>query len=68
MPGLRDALVYFPFAVSSAVIGTSEDFDAGPFGTFSVLDENTAVLWSIGYLALALGIAVLAIRRAQITQ
>ena len=69
VPALRDTLIFFPFSVSGAVLGTTEalDTDTG-FGTFPVLDADTAVLWSIGYLVLALSIASVAAWRAQITQ
>ena len=69
VPALRDVLVFFPFSVSSAVIATTEAFDPDTsFGTFPVLDADTAVVWSIGYLVVALAIASLAAWRAQITQ
>lgn len=69
VPGLRDVLVYFPFSVSGAVIGTTEEFEASTaFGEFPVMDADTAVMWSAGYLVLALAIASLSAWRAQITQ
>jgi len=42
--------------------------EGGGFGSVQTLDANTAVLWSLGYLVVALAIASLAARRAQITQ
>lgn len=69
VPGLRDVLVYFPFSVSGAVIGTTEAFEASTaFGDFPVMDPDTAVVWSVGYLAVALTVASVAAWRAQITQ
>ncbi len=69
VPGLRDVLVYFPFSVSGAVIGTTEAFEADTsFGEFPVLAADTAVVWSVGYLVIALTIATFAAWRAQITQ
>ena len=65
---LRDVLMYFPFSVSGAVIATTEELDSGGFGSVPVLDPDTAVLWSITYLVLALAVASLAAWRAQITQ
>lgn len=67
VPILRDALMYFPFSVSGAVIATDE-LGGGGFGSVATLDPNQAVLWSVGYLVLALAIAAIAARRAQITQ
>jgi ABC-type transport system involved in multi-copper enzyme maturation permease subunit len=68
VPALRDALVYFPFSVAGAVVATSDELGSGGFGSMPTLDPNEAVLWSIGYLALALAIAVASAWRAQITQ
>jgi ABC-type transport system involved in multi-copper enzyme maturation permease subunit len=69
VPGLREVLVYFPFSVSGAVIGTTESFEASTaFGEFPVLAADTAVVWSLGYLLLALLVASLSAWRAQITQ
>ena len=69
VPGLRDILIYFPFSVSGAVIGTTETFEANTsFGTFPVMAADTAVVWSIGYLVIALAVASFAAWRAQITQ
>ena len=68
VPILRDALVYFPFSVSGAVIATTDEFDDGGFGSVPTLDPDQAVLWSLGYLALALTIASISAWRAQITQ
>lgn len=68
VPVLRDGLVYFPFSVSGAVIATTDELDGGGFGSVPTLDPDQAVLWSLGYLAVALTIASLAAWRAQITQ
>jgi ABC-2 type transport system permease protein len=69
VPGLREILVYFPFSVSGALIGTTEAFEtSSAFGTFPVMDPDTALVWSIGYLVVALTIASFAAWRAQITQ
>jgi ABC-2 type transport system permease protein len=68
VPALREILIYFPFSVSSALIGTSDELASSSFGTFQVLDADTAVVWSVGYLVIALAIASLAAWRAQITQ
>ena len=68
VPGLRDILVYGPFSVSGAVINTTDQFDSDNFGEFPVLDADTALVWSIGYLVVALAIASLSAWRAQITQ
>ena len=68
VPGLRDILIYFPFTVSSSVVATSEELDLSGFESFPVLDADTALLWSFGYLVIALAIASFAAWRAQITQ
>jgi ABC-2 type transport system permease protein len=69
VPTLDEALAYFPFSVSSAVIATTDELTEGGFGsTIYTLDADTAVVWSVGYIVLALAIASLAARRAQITQ
>lgn len=68
VPILRDGLAYFPFSVSGAVIATSDELGSGGFGSVPTLDPDQAVLWSLGYLVLALAIASIAARRAQITQ
>lgn len=68
VPVLRDALPYFPFSVAGAVVPAAEGLGDGGFGTGTTLDSDTAVVWSVGYLAMALVIASLAARRAQITQ
>ena len=69
VPALREILLYFPFSVSSAVIASRDTFEANTsFGTFPVLDADTAVLWSLGYLVVALTVAAIAAWRAQITQ
>jgi ABC-2 type transport system permease protein len=68
VPVLQDALVYFPFSVSGALVASTEAMDSGGFGAVQTLDANAAVLWSLGYLVVALAIASLAARRAQITQ
>jgi len=68
VPMLRDVLVYFPFSVAGAVVPTTEDLGGGGFGNMTTLDSDTAVLWSIGYLVVALAIASIAAWRTQITQ
>jgi hypothetical protein len=69
VPTLDEVLAYFPFSVSSAVIATTDELAEGGFGdAVSTLDADTAVLWSLGYIAVALLVASLAARRAQITQ
>ena len=69
VPTLDEVLAYFPYSVSSAVIATTDELTEGGFGdAVSTLDADTAVLWSIGYIAVALLVASLAARRAQITQ
>jgi len=69
VPALREVLLYFPFSVSSAVIATTDAFEADTtFGTFPVMDADSAVVWSVGYLVVALAVASLAAWRAQITQ
>ena len=69
VPGLRDILIYGPFSVSGAVIGTTDEFEASTaFGEFPVMGPDAAVVWSVGYLVLALAIASVSARRAQITQ
>ena len=69
VPTLDEVLMYFPFSVSSAVIATTDEMTQGGFGdSVPTLDANTAVLWSIGYIAGALLLACLAARRAEITQ
>ncbi len=68
VPMLRDVLLYFPFSVASAVVPATDGLGDSGFASVSTLDSDTAVLWSIGYLALALVIASVAAWRAQITQ
>jgi ABC-type transport system involved in multi-copper enzyme maturation permease subunit len=68
VPMLQDALVYFPFSVSTAVVASSGELEVSGFASVAVLDADTAVLWSVGYLALALVIASVSAWRAQITQ
>ena len=69
VPTLDEVLAYFPYSVSSAVIATTDELTEGGFGdAVSTLDADTAVLWSIGYIAVSLLVASLAVRRAQITQ
>jgi len=68
VPLLRDVLVYFPFSVAGAVVPTTEGFGDGGFGAVTTLDSDTAVLWSMGYLVVALAVASIAAWRAQITQ
>jgi ABC-2 type transport system permease protein len=68
VPLAREVLPYFPFNVAGAVVATSDDFGGGGFVDFMPLDSDTALMWSVGYLVLALTIATLAAWRAQITQ
>jgi ABC-2 type transport system permease protein len=68
VPLLRDALVYFPFSVANAVVPTTDELGTGGFGNVPTIDPDTAVLWSAGYLVLALVVASAAMWRAQITQ
>ncbi|MEX1295825.1 MAG: hypothetical protein AB1Z67_06620 [Candidatus Limnocylindrales bacterium] len=69
VPTLDEALMYFPFAVSSAVIATTDELTEGGFGdAVPTLDADVALLWSVGYIAGALLLAAVAARRAQITQ
>ncbi len=69
VPTLDEILQHFPFAVSSAVIATTDEMTQGGFGdSVPTLDANTAVLWSVGYIVGALLLAAWAARRAQITQ
>ena len=68
VPLAREVLPYFPFNVAGAVVSTSESFGGTGFSDFAPLDSDTAILWSLGYLALALAIASVAAWRAQITQ
>jgi ABC-2 type transport system permease protein len=68
VPLLRDVLIYGPFSVAGAVVPTTEEFGTGGFGDLPTLDADAAVLWSVGYLVLALAIASIAAWRAQITQ
>jgi hypothetical protein len=68
VPLLRDALVYFPFSVAGAVVPATDDLGMSGFGTVPTLDSDTALVWSVGYLVVALTIASVAAWRAQITQ
>jgi hypothetical protein len=68
VPTLQDALAYFPFSVSTAVVATTPELESSGFASVATLDANTAVLWSLGYLVVALTIASVAAWRAQITQ
>jgi hypothetical protein len=68
VPMLRDMLVYAPFGVASAVVATTETLGTGGFGAVPTLDPDTAVVWSAGYLSVALTLASVAAWRAQITQ
>lgn len=68
VPTLRDVLVYFPFSVSGAVVAAGDELAGSGFGSMATLDADTAVLWSVGYLVIALAVASVAAWRAQITQ
>ncbi len=68
VPMLRGVLIYGPFGVAGAVVPTTEELGTGGLGVVPTLDPDTAVLWSLGYLVVALAIATLAAWRAQITQ
>jgi hypothetical protein len=68
VPLARDVLPYFPFSVANAVVSTAEGFDDGGFGTVTTIDSDTAILWALGYLVVAVAVASLAAWRAQITQ
>ena len=69
VPTLDEALMYFPYAVSSAVIASTDELTEGGFGdSVPTLDADVALLWSVGYIVGALLLASLAARRAQITQ
>ena len=67
VPLADEVLPYFPFNVAGAVVATADEFGDG-FGGLVPLDSHTALLWSAGYLVVALAIAALSARRAQITQ
>jgi hypothetical protein len=68
VPLLRDVLAYGPFSVAGAVVSTTDELSSSGFGSVPTLDADTAVVWSVGYLVLALVIASAAAWRAQITQ
>lgn len=69
VPTLDETLMYFPYAVASAVIATTDELTEGGFGdSVPTLSADVAVIWSIGYIVGALVLASLAARRAQITQ
>ncbi len=67
VPLAGDVLPYFPFNVASAVVATPDEL-GDSFAGLVPLDSGTALLWSVGYLVLALTIATLSAWRAQITQ
>jgi len=70
IPPLTDVLPYFPLNVATAVVGDADGFgDGGGFGGGqTTIDGEQAVVLAIVYTLIALGIAVLATWRAQITQ
>ncbi|MFO7531901.1 MAG: hypothetical protein R6W93_05530 [Candidatus Limnocylindrales bacterium] len=67
VPLAGEVLPYFPFNVAGSVVATAGEFGDG-FGGLVPLDSDSALLWSVGYLVLALAIATLGAWRAQITQ
>jgi ABC-2 type transport system permease protein len=67
VPLAGHVLPYFPFNVAGSVVATAGEFGDG-FGGAVPLDSDSALLWSVGYLVLALAIATLGAWRAQITQ
>jgi hypothetical protein len=68
VPLAREVLPYFPFSVANALVSPLEGLGDGGFGTIAQIDSETALVWTIGYLVLALAIASLSAWRAQITQ
>lgn len=69
VPTLDEVLQFFPYAVSSAVIASTDELTEGGFGDqAATLDADVALIWSVGYIVMALVLASLAARRAQITQ
>ncbi len=68
VPLAREVLPYFPFNVANAVVSTADGFGDGGFGSTVAISSDTAIVWSVGYLAIAVAIASLAAWRAQITQ
>ena len=68
VPLANDVLPYFPFSVASAVVSTADGFGDGGFGTTASLDSETAIVLAVAYLVIALAVAAISARRAQITQ
>jgi ABC-type transport system involved in multi-copper enzyme maturation permease subunit len=68
VPIANEVLPYFPFNVANAVVSTADGFGDGGFGSTTSIDSDTAILWAVGYLVIALAVASLAAWRAQITQ
>lgn len=68
VPLANDVLPYFPFRVSNAVVASAGGFGDGGFGSTQQIDSDGAVVLAIGYLVVALAVASLSARRAQITQ
>jgi ABC-2 type transport system permease protein len=65
VPGIHDVLPYLPFNVAQAVVGSVEGMGSG--GSTVRLDSTTALLVSGLYMLLAVGIAAVALWRADIT-
>jgi ABC-2 type transport system permease protein len=67
VPMFRGVLVYFPFSVASAMVPAT-DLGGGGLGATSTLDPDSALVWVVAYLVLALTVAATALWRAQITR
>jgi hypothetical protein len=68
VPIANEVLPYFPFSVANAVVGTADGFGDGGFGSTTSLESETAIILAFVYLTVAVAIAAVAARRAQITQ
>ena len=68
VPVIQDILPYSPLNVGSAVVGAVEGTGGGGFGDNTSLDSDQAVVLAVVYMVVALAIASLSLRRAQITQ
>lgn len=75
IPALRDILSYGPFSVGQALVATGIAAGpgsgtgvgtGGPGGRAAALDPTTALLFALGYLAIALLVAAVATERAEI--
>ncbi|MBA2262326.1 MAG: ABC transporter permease [Solirubrobacterales bacterium] len=65
IPGARDIVPYLPFNVASSMIEAIPGQGDGAFAT-RTLDPTEAVVWTVGYLALALVLTAIVTERSEI--